>query len=290
MTPRHLDVLAGGLAAAVLLAACGENNLSDHNNTRVAVTTGDFDRVAEPLVRMEIAHTAYEGIISTATWDPTYDAAQIALKVEDLLGDANELDGYSTVFVASGTRGLGGRRYNSLDPDDQIVSDGEVIDNVQRFVDSGGVLIVTDWGYDLVEVAWPDAAGFLGEDGTYDAAQRGVIGDVSGRVVDDEVAEHLEFADIAVHYNYSNQAIIESVGDDTRVIVRGTVQYTDEVGTVFTLEDAPLMVVHEPRGASGRVVLTTFHLNAQGAEAIDALLLATVGRFQTSGGGTVAID
>src|SRR5688572_15347336 len=102
MTPRHLDVLAGGIAAAVLLSACGENNLWDHNNTAVAITTGDFDRVAEPLVRMEIAHTTYEGIISTATWDPTYDADQAALQVEDLLVDANELEGNSTVFIASG--------------------------------------------------------------------------------------------------------------------------------------------------------------------------------------------
>jgi len=290
MTPRQLNTLVGGLAAAMLLSACSDINLWDHSNTAVAVTTGDFDRVAEPLLRMEIANTPYEGIISTAVWDPTYDAEQVALKVEALLGDANELNGYSTVFIASGTRGLGLRQYNSLDPDDEFVSDETVVQNVTRFVDGGGALVVTDWGYDLVEAGWPDAVGFLGEDNVFDSAQQGAIGDVSGRVVDDEIAEIMGFDDIAIHFNYSNQAIIESIGDDTRVVLRGDVSYTDELGETHTIEDAPLMVVHEPPGGSGRIILTTFHLNAQGAEAMDALLLATVGSFSTSGGGTVAID
>lgn len=289
MIGRHRIVWAGGLAAA-LLGGCQENSLIGGSNSSVAVTTGDFDRVAEPLLRMEVAHDTYEGIISTATWDPEYEAAQVALKVEDLFGDANELGSHSVTIVASGTRGLGERQYNSLDPDDHIVSDETVITNVRRYVDSRGVLVVTDWGYDLVEAAWPDAIDFLDDDGTFDAAQHGLIDSVAGRIVDEQVADILGYSDMAVHFDYSNQAIIEDVDEDVQVIVRGSVRYVNAAGETVTEADSPLMVMFQPQGATGKVVLTTFHLDAQSEQVIDDLLLATVGSFTTTSGGTVAID
>jgi hypothetical protein len=292
MVARHFNRIAGVLAAAALLVGCRDDFLIGFDHESVAITAGDFDNCAVPLDRMEIGHETYEGIISTATWDPTYDYESVALKVEGLLPDAHEMTPakFSVVFIASGTRGLGQREYNSLEPDDQLVSDDTVIENVQRYVDDRGVLVVTDWGYDLVEAAWPDEVGFLGDDSTYDDAQRGEIGSVAGRIVDDEVVDMVGFSDMAVHYNYSNWAVIDEVDSDVRVIVRGSIRYTPEGGEETTLEDAPLMVVFQPQGAQGKVVLTTFHLNAQGAGVIDPLLLATVGSFSTSGGGTVAID
>lgn len=276
---------------ALLATGCTRDDLlTPFYVESVAVTAGDFDDVSAPLNRLVVDHATYEGIISTATWDPSYQWQNVALKVETLFGTDNEMARHSATFVASGTRGLGNREYNGLDPDNMFVSDPAVAQRVRDYVDGGGVLLVTDWGYDLVEAAFPGHIEFLNDDGVFDDAQRGEIGLVSADIVDEELAGALGVDTMAIEFNYSNWAVITGVSDDTRVLISGPATYRLDLqgAELETLEDAPLMVGWQPRGSAGKVLFTSFHIDAQNAALIDDLVQATVGTFQLPEGEGVA--
>ncbi|TNE89901.1 MAG: hypothetical protein EP330_10040 [Deltaproteobacteria bacterium] len=275
--------------AAIALAGCqSDRGLYGGPLTSVGVVAGDFDEMAEPLLRMDVRHDVYEGIISVATYDTEWDYEGVALKVETLLSDTNVMTRYDGVFIASGTRGFGVREYNGLDADNQLVSDPVVLEEVRSYVeDHNGTLFVTDWSYDLVEAIWPDAIDFLGDDITIDAAQRGEIGFVQASVEEEGLAEVLEISTLPLEYNYSNWAPIESVHPDTTVWARGDVEYRLDGGSGFaTLTDSPLLVSFNPEGG-GRVVYATFHVNAQLDHTMDRLLNTVVGDFSEGPGASV---
>ena len=115
------------LSIAVLSVGCNEQSFTAKRLNSIAVTAGDFDQLGAPLDRMDVRHTVYEGLISTATWDPDYEGQNVALKVETLFGDLAEIAGHDALFVSSGTRGLGERVYNGLLPDDALVTDPKAV-------------------------------------------------------------------------------------------------------------------------------------------------------------------
>lgn len=275
-------------ALAALAGACGnETTVNFRDVDKIAVTVGDFDDVQAPFDRMVVPTTRYDGIISTATWVEDEDEfVAPSLNVEGLfLSDSNdEFREYGAVFVASGTRGLGGREYNSLQPDDQLVASEEAMDNAEAFVSTGGVLWLTDWAYDIVPRTFPDKIDFLGDEDVLDAAQRGDIDDrVQARVVDERLAEALGTEQLSLKYNFSNWAVIEDVADDgdVKVWLRGDVTYRDEDGEgTQTLTDVPLLVsVQIPNERQGELVFSTFHLDAQNSAVIETLLTTIVGDF-----------
>lgn len=276
----------GTRAAALLLvgAAFGcknDNQITANPIDRVAVTTGDFDYVALPLDRMVIPHDAYEGLISVATWDREYDPDLVQLKVETLLGNLEEISYHGAVFVASGTRGLGAQQYNGLDPDDALLTNPAVRDNVRAYVDGGGVLVVTDWAYDLVQLAWPELLVTVG-DGTFDAAQAGDNGTITGRVVDPLLDAALGSDVVALEYNYSNWAVVQSITGGT-VHIEGDVTYKGDVDSgTLDLPGAPLLMSWQPEGASGKVVLSTFHFDVQTPEVMDTIVTTVIGEFEES--------
>ena len=89
----------------------------------VAVVSGDFDHMAEILVRLDISYTDFEGYIERAIYDERMDPDINSLKVEGLFHGENDREGvptintYDAVFINSGTRGLGEYVYNGVDPD-----------------------------------------------------------------------------------------------------------------------------------------------------------------------------
>jgi hypothetical protein len=248
----------------------------------IAVTTGDFDDIVEPLNRMVVARTEYEGLISVATWDDTYEPANVSLKVESLFGDGQELENHGVLFVASGTRGLGNTEYNGVDPDDQFVSDPYVAAEIADFVGRGGVLFATDWAYDLIEAAFPDAIDFLGNDTEFDAAQAGDMGVVQADVLEPALADAIQSDVLATRFDFSNWAVIEGVSDDVTVWLQGDATYRMQDGEGSQeISDVPLLVSFSPSGArNGRVIYASFHVDAQTDAVIDQVLRTVIGDFE----------
>jgi hypothetical protein len=277
-TQRYMGVLSASL---LLATGCSENEFLLRLNNSVAVTVGDFDQVAAPLNRMVVKHADYDGVISTTTWDPNYEGLS-ALDVEGLFASLEEMMNHDAIFVASGTRGLGLRQYNGLSDDNQIISSEEAINNTREFVARGNTLLVTDWGYDLVEAVWPEYITFVHEETGFDAAQRGTEGDIQGSVVDETLAVAIETDALELSYNFSNWSVIESVNESVDVLVRGDVTYLDPNGTgTVDISQAPLLVRFEPPGGlGGQVVFSTFHVDAQNDYVIDEMLRSVVGRFK----------
>jgi len=248
----------------------------------IAVTSGDFDDVVEPLNRMVVARTEYEGLISVATWDDTYNADNVALKVETLLGNRQEMLSFGSIWVASGTRGLGRQQYNGVEPDNTFLTDADVPGNVQDFVSLGGTLLVTDWAYDLVELAFPEYIEFLGDDAEPDAAQSGELGTYSANVLEAELVDAIDSDTLGARFDFSNWAVIESVSEDVTVWAEADVKYRLQNGEgTQDLAGVPLLVSFQPYGpTSGKVVYSSFHVDAQNDAVIDALLRTLVGPFE----------
>ncbi len=280
------------LALVLLFTGCTpENMITARELDLLAVTAGDFDDVAAPLKRMAVNYTLFDGIITTATWDPDYDFAANQYTVEGLFASVDNMLEHDGVFVASGTRGLGERQYNGLDPDDQLVTDPAVIENVQDFVSRSRTVLATDWAYDLVEAAWPEYIDFVEDDQVLDDAQRGTIGRVSARVVDQQLADTLGMDVVSVRFDFSNWAVMQSVSDDVTVWLEGDVSYLSPDGQeVITVPGAPLLVSFEPAGGQSAVVYSSFHVDAQNTVVIDQILTTVVGDFEPQDPTSVVIE
>ncbi|MFK7929125.1 MAG: hypothetical protein AB8H79_13110 [Myxococcota bacterium] len=290
MTP----LLICGLAAALSATACNsDSGFRLRKDGTIAVVVGDFDNLQESFNRLSVDTVRYDGIISTATWvEDADDFTAPALRVENLFSSERnqELLAHGSVFVASGSRGFGIRQYNSLADDNQVVADPESVANALAFVRAGGVLVLTDWTYDLVPLLFPGAIDFWGDESVLDAAQLGDVGTVQARVVDDELIKDLDLTDdgaLSLDFNFSYWAVMESVDEsDERVKVwmRGDVSLRDgDGGGTIELTDVPLLVTVDVGGElGGRLVYSSFHFDAQNPVVIDKLLQSLVGDFDQS--------
>lgn len=276
------------------LAACSDQNLAGIRLDTLAVSLGDFDDMAALLNGLDVAHTPYDGFIVQAIYEPEGDRTQrdsMQLSVETLLDNVDdkgrlEINLYSALFLNSGTRGLGLGRYNdTLTADDEILGNPDRVEAICKFVESGRILIASDWTYDVLEACWPDAIEFVNDDAVVDDAQRGRAGSVSGVVRDEAVVEALGGEAFAVSFDYSAWSVIESVGADTEVLLEGTVEYQPASDQDYqTLTDAPLLV-RFPAG-QGQVVYSSYHWSTQNRSSSETLLVASVpGMSDLVGGG-----
>lgn len=276
------SLLAGLVAAMGIAAGCQETSIYALNLGEVAVVTGDFDTPEGVLDKMEVSYTLFNGWHENGPlyegYDPDYDWEIYALQesddpytaedqVEWLLANDYAMGEYDLIFLTCGMRGAGETIYNDATlPDDHLVDDPTVIANLQNFVDQGGYVYATDWSYDLIEAAFPDAIEFLGEDTSYDAAQHGEPQTLNGRVVDAALQEHLGMEsgsnEVEVIFRFDSFAVMEDVGSGTDVLVEGDIVYQDGADLV-TLEDSPLLVVFESGNRGGKVIYTPLQTVAQ---------------------------
>jgi hypothetical protein len=269
----------------LLLLAAGctpENEFFARPFESIAVVSGDFDNMEQSLDRLEVAYQLYEGYICCASYDSDIDPSLINLKSETLFTGTTEtgteLGIHDALFVNSGTRGFGRWKYNGIEEDDSLVSDPAVIANVVDFVGRGRTLVVSDWAYDLVEAGWPDKIDFYGEDLELDAAQAGNPGRITARVTDDSLGVELDSDTAGLEFNYTNWAVMESVGEGVTVYLRGDIEYRiSETEGYGTLEDVPLLVGWEV--GNGEVIFSSFHWNSQSAGVTDAILTTLVERL-----------
>lgn len=260
------------------LGGCGsDQGLASFALDSVAWVSGDFDAVEPTLTRLGVPATAYEGyIVGPATGQPAIGGDGLTPTIEDLLAAGEgTLPSHDAVFVDSGARGLGERAYNSLEPDDAFVADPQVLAAVVAWVEGGGVLVLSDWAYDLAEQAWPDAATFAREGEGLDAAQVGLSERIVATVEDPALAAALGADVVAVDFDFRAWAVLQEVGPDTTVHLRGDALYRPSADdSQADLPGAPLLVSFSAGG--GRVVLSSFAWWSQAPAIADALLPALV--------------
>lgn len=267
------------LLLPLLLACAPEHEITEIKLDAIAVVAGDFDRVEEGLLRELVPYQVYEGYISRPVYDASIEPEDIALKAETLLATDTELGNFGALFVNSGTRGLGQVVYNGVADDNAFLVDPLVAQEVKAFVDRGGVLVASDWAYDLVELIWPDAIDWVGDDTLFDDAQRGTRGPVSATVHTQSLVDELGEDRISVDYDYSYWSVIETVSDDVTNHVSGPVAYRlNESDGDTSLADSPLLVSFS--SGSGTVVFSAFHWRAQSPAVADGLLFGLVGGLQ----------
>ncbi len=266
------------LGLLLTLGGCTENEIHAQPIRDIALVAGNFDNMAENLDRLLVAYQVYEGFICCASYDSDVDPETNVLKEETLFvgtdDSVEDIFQYDAVFLNSGARGWGEYEYNGVNEDNALVSDPLALENIERFVDRGGLLFISDWTYDLVEAIWPDKVHFFGQDeGTHDAAQSGRIGKVQARVVDEAVAQTLGVDEVTLDYNYSNWTVIEEVGEGVDVILSGDVEYRLSASDGYgTAQNVPLLLSMDI--GAGQLVYSNFHWNAQTPNLADRLMVA----------------
>ena len=196
--------------ALLALGACNnDQGFAEMRFDEIAVVTGDFDEVEDFLTRNAIGHTLFEGYIVQSVYDEDANPASIALKAEQLFTASNEngqaqIHDYDAVIINSGARGFGAWVYNGVDADDGILADSVAMDNFTTYMGRGGVLVASDWAYDLVELAWPSSVEFFGEAEGLDAAQVGSDGVIVARVTDEGLVDALGTDQLQLTFDYSH--------------------------------------------------------------------------------------
>jgi murein DD-endopeptidase MepM/ murein hydrolase activator NlpD/cell division septation protein DedD len=160
-----------------------------------------------------------------------------------------------------------------------IQSNPQVTTALQDYVKDGGSLYVSDWAYEYIRDAFP---GYI----NFPVVPR--IGDVQqvvANIVDPGLAGYINPSDppstIVLNYDLIGWVVIDSVGPNTTVHVRGSfstspylaqetstgrrqIDTRQEVRPLDQMINKPLVVSFRPYGASGgKVVYTTFHNEAQ---------------------------
>jgi hypothetical protein len=277
----------------LVVLGCVDQGFSEVKLDAIAVVQGDFDNVGDTLTALDINTQPYDGFIVQATYEVGSDDRTQrdygAPSVEGLLTNTNEagkvqIELFNAAFINSGTRGLGAWQYNNtLEPDNSLLTNADAMDSACRFADGGGVLVVSDWAYDLIEYCWPDALEFFGDDLVPDAAQAGMPdASVSTTVRDEALIEALG-AQVNIAYDYSAWSVIESVGTGTETLLSGTVSYQPSADELpVDLPDAPLLVRFA--AGSGIVVYATFHWSAQAPQLTQSLLINGVEGLEVGGG------
>ena len=251
----------------------------------VAIVSGDFDHMAEVLVRLDIGYTDFEGYIERAIYDEEIDPDINSLKVEGLFHGTNEdgvptINTYDAVFINSGTRGLGEYVYNGVDSDSELIDDPLTKTHLLAYVENGGVLFASDWAADLIELLWPDKIQFANEGSCddvicLDSAQVGVSEKVVARVSDNDLALELNNESIDLSFDYTYWTVVESVSNDVTVYLEGDVEYRPSNAEVpIELSDAPLLLSFSY--GRGLVFFSSFHWRAQNPAVADALMLGIV--------------
>mgnify|MGYP002634447984 CR=1 FL=1 len=273
--PKQLVLIS---LATGITACSNENNIKNLSIDKVAVTTGDFDRMEEPLVRADVVHDLFEGYIRAPLYEPDdVDPSIMNPKAEELFTGVNDdgyplINEYDAVLINSGTRGLGAYVYNAVDADDAFLIDPRAADHVDGFVAANRSLVATDWAYDLIEAVWPDKISFYSESDGFDAAQAGVSGKVTAEVLDKGLADLLGSNVIEIDFGgFSAWTVISAVDPSVDVYISAAVEVRDAGGQgAVTLYDVPLMVGFESGG--GRVVYSAFPWKAQPPAMADLLL------------------
>jgi hypothetical protein len=197
---------------------------------RIAVVAGEWDRVRDVLVNVGVD----EGVISdyASSWSPS------------LLNDYETLASYDIVFINCGAEEF------------DYVGTSIQRDNLRQYVRNGGSLYASDLAYDVVEMIFPSAIEFWGDDSVNDSAQTGAVGSYSGTVLDSSLSAGLGTTSIQLNYPLPVWAVMEGVGVGTTIHISGDAD-VEELFETTSLSNVPHTVSFE--AGAGKVVFSSFH-------------------------------
>ena len=230
----HEVFLEGGETAEL-----EEPDCFDPLEVDVAVVTGDYDDFQLVLSNMGFAN--YEVIDGLDTDEIT-----------SFLLDAEAMAKFDIIFMNGGCLEEG----ILYDASAEALSD-QVIQNLRDYVNNGGQIYASDWAYDYIEVVWPDAIDFVGNDDEPDAAQMGEYGVVTAAVADSAMAEWLGSNYVNIEYDLPVWPPIENVSSAVSVHLSGTVEYREGTSS-YSLSSVPMLVSFT--SGEGRVVGSTFRV------------------------------
>jgi hypothetical protein len=230
--------------------ACAEDVSLD-----VAVITGAYDEL-EPMLQAI-------GVTGVHLID-----GQAGSEIVDFLTDPLAMSEFDILFFDGGHR-----------EDGVIYGTGptEVVrDSLRSYVQQGGVIFASDWAYDVIETAWPDAIDFYGDDAVPDAAQVGEATTLVAEIVEDELAENLDRDELEITYDLPVWPVVESASDSVDVYLRGDAPWRRGFET-GTTEDSPLLLAFDD--GEGRVMFTTYRNSANNTAAGQGVLLTLMDAF-----------
>ena len=136
-----------------------------------------------------------------------------------------------------------------------------IIENLRNYVAAGGAVYASDWAYDVVEQAWPEAIDFVGADAIPNSAQKGEYGEVDAIISDEYLALWLEAPEdrIAIEYDLPVWPPIvgPEEGSTINVHLRGSIDYRGGIH-VYNMANSPLLVSFA--SGEGKVAYSTFRI------------------------------
>lgn len=206
----------------------------DPSRTKIAVVWGEYDSIQNILDRLKLSYTFYQG--------NTYQ----------LLSSLNEMKKYNIIFFNCGM--------------DESLLNSTVANNLRQYVKGGGSVYASDFSYDLIEVAWPQAVDWLGDDNQRDAAQQLSPAQVQANVLSPTLVNRLGGrSQITLNFSFCPCAGADSAGSGTQVVLSGD---RSKQGN----NNEPLAIYFKPDPGGGNVIYTTFHNDEQYSRTIDIIL------------------
>ncbi len=154
-----------------------------------------------------------------------------------------------------------------------------VLENLRRFVAEGGSIYLSDWSYDLLELLYPEAVDWLGDDEVRNEAESGEAQIFVGSVLDEDMQAILGRDRASLKYEQGRIAVPVSLGEGSRALIVADI-VVKQGGNTDTFTEVPVLLEHRPPTldgpSAGRIIFTTFHNGSDNTEAMDEVLRAIV--------------
>lgn len=218
----------------------------DPQAMNIAVVAGDYDNMQRLLNQM--------GFINFTIIDGTnFD------ELKGFLTRPENLEPFDVIFLNGGhvEQGI----FYSEDVTDRTPEIVSVL--LEEYVWNGGSIVASDWAYDDIELVWPGAIDFLGDDSVPNSAQLGEYSNFQAVVTDSTLEGFVGGPSVNIEYDLPVWPPMLEVEDYVSVHLRGDVSYREGTES-YVLEDVPLLVSFS--GGQGRVAFSTFRVAANQSE------------------------
>jgi len=233
-------------------------------SAKIAVIQGNADNIEALLDELKLENDKFSD--GTDTTPPASESSA----AQALLADPATLNTYDILFIdcSSSTQWI-------------IESSPDIIANLKAFVESGKSLYASDWAWNYIEKAWPDAINFYGSDAawtkgdgskpatnvgprqgpgpTLSEKEKGAKPySTTGTIIDTDLEKAIGKNAITLYYDLGTWVIVDKPGTIATTAIEATV-----TGDSGTWGKRPQLITFQPTETSGRVLFTSFHNIAQ---------------------------